>query len=52
MYIYEKKQSKVKKFFGILLLIKTNKNIKENILILSIIYFGGVIIGLIVDVII
>ena len=37
---------------GILLLFKTNKNIKENILILSIIYFVGVIIGLIVDVII
>ena len=35
---------------GILLLFKTNKNIKENLLILSIIYFVGVIIGLIVDV--
>jgi len=37
---------------GILLLFKTNKNIKENIFILSIIYFIGVIIGIIVDIII
>ena len=37
---------------GILLLFKTNKNIKENITILSIIYFIGVIIGIIVDLII
>lgn len=37
---------------GILLLFKTNKNIKENILILSIIYFVGVSIGIIVDFII
>ena len=34
---------------GILLLFRTNKNIKENIAILSIIYFIGVIIGIIVD---
>lgn len=34
---------------GILLLFKTNKNIKENISILSIIYIIGVIIGIIVD---
>lgn len=34
---------------GILLLFKTNKNIKENIIILSIIYFVGVIIGILVD---
>ena len=37
---------------GILLLFKTNKNMKENILILSIIYFTGVILGMIVDLII
>ena len=37
---------------GILLLFKTNKNMKENITILSIIYLVGVIIGLIVDLII
>ena len=37
---------------GILLLFKTNKNLKENILILSIIYLTGVIIGFIVDLII
>ena len=36
---------------GILLLFRTNKNIKENIIILSIIYFIGVVIGIIVDVI-
>ena len=36
---------------GILLLFKTNKNIKENVLILSIIYFVGVILGILVDVI-
>lgn len=35
---------------GILLLFKTNKNIKENISILSIIYFVGVFIGMIVDI--
>ena len=34
---------------GILLLFKTNKNIKENILIMSIIYFVGVLVGIIVD---
>ena len=37
---------------GILLLFKTNKNIKENILILSIIYLVGVIVGMIIDLII
>ena len=37
---------------GILLLFRTNKDIKENITILSIIYFVGVINGLIVDIII
>ena len=37
---------------GILLLFRTNKNIKENLLILSIIYFVGVILGIIVDLII
>ena len=37
---------------GILLLFKTNKNIKENITILSIIYFVGVIVGILVDFII
>lgn len=36
---------------GILLLFKTNKNIKENLSILSIIYFVGVIIGIIVDIV-
>ena len=34
---------------GLLILFRTNKNLKENILILSIIYFTGVIIGMIVD---
>lgn len=37
---------------GILLLFKTNKDFKENISILSIIYFIGVIVGIIVDFII
>ena len=37
---------------GILLLFKTNKNIKENILILTIIYFVGIIMGIIIDLII
>ena len=37
---------------GILLLFRTNKNIKENITILSIIYFVGVIVGIVVDLII
>lgn len=36
---------------GLLLLFRTNKNIKENILILSIIYFVGVLVGFIVDLI-
>ena len=36
---------------GILLLFKTNKNLKENITILSIIYFVGVLIGFIIDLI-
>lgn len=34
---------------GILLLFKTNKNIKENMLIVSIIYVVGVLVGIIVD---
>ena len=34
---------------GILLLFKTNKNLKENIFILSIIYCVGVVLGVIVD---
>ena len=37
---------------GILLLFKTNKNIKENLLVMSIIYFVGVLVGIIVDFII
>lgn len=37
---------------GILLLFKNNKSMKENLTILSIIYFVGVIIGLIIDLII
>ena len=37
---------------GILVLFRTNKNIKENISILSIIYIIGVIVGIIVDLII
>ena len=37
---------------GILLLFKSNKNMKENISILSIIYIVGVLVGLIVDFII
>lgn len=37
---------------GILLLFKSNKNIKENISILSIIYFVGIIVGILVDLII
>jgi hypothetical protein len=36
----------------LLLLFKTNKNLKENILILSIIYFSGVVVGLLIDFII
>ena len=34
---------------GILLLFRTNKNLKENISILSIIYFTGVFVGFLVD---
>ena len=34
---------------GILLLFKTNKNVKENIVVASIIYFVGIILGIIVD---
>lgn len=37
---------------GILLLFKTNKNLKENIIILSIVYFIGVLLGILVDLII
>ena len=37
---------------GILLLLKNNKNIKENIFIISIIYFVGVLLGILVDIII
>jgi hypothetical protein len=37
---------------GILLLFRTNKNIKENLLVLSIIYTTGVFIGILVDLII
>ena len=37
---------------GILLLFKTNKNIKENLSILSIIYMVGIIIGIIADLVI
>jgi len=36
---------------GILLLFKTNKNLKQNITILSIIYIVGVVIGMLVDII-
>ena len=34
---------------GILLLFKQNKNLKENITVLSIIYFVGVVVGILVD---
>ena len=37
---------------GILLLFRTNKNLKENITILTIIYFVGVIIGILTDLVI
>ncbi len=37
---------------GILLLFRTNKNLKENLSVLGIIYFVGVIIGLLVDLVI
>ena len=36
---------------GILLLFKQNKNIKENLTILSIIYFIGVLVGILVDIV-
>lgn len=35
---------------GILVLFRTNKNIKENLFILGVIYFIGVILGLIIDI--
>ena len=37
---------------GILLLFKSNKNVKENIFILSIIYFTGVVLGILIDILI
>ena len=37
---------------GLLLLFKTNKNMKENIQVLSIIYFVGIIVGILVDLVI
>lgn len=37
---------------GILLLFKQNKNLKENISVLSIIYFVGVLVGILVDLVI
>ena len=37
---------------GILLLFRLNKNLKENISILSIIYVIGVVVGLLVDLVI
>ena len=37
---------------GILLLFKTNKNLKENLIILSIVYIVGVLLGIVVDIII
>ena len=37
---------------GILLLFKTNKNIKENMLILSLVYIIGIVIGILVDIVI
>ena len=37
---------------GLLLLFRTNKNLKENIQILSIIYLTGVIVGILVDLVI
>ena len=37
---------------GILLLFKENKNIKENFIILSVIYFVGIAIGILVDLVI
>lgn len=37
---------------GILLLFRTNNNIKENMTVLSIIYFVGVVVGILVDLVI
>ena len=37
---------------GILLLFKSNKDLKENVKVLSIVYIVGVIIGIIVDLIV
>ena len=37
---------------GILLLFRVNKNIKENILVLSVVYFVGVLVGILVDLVI
>ena len=37
---------------GILLLFKQNKNLKENVTVLSIIYFVGVVVGILVDLVI
>ena len=37
---------------GLLLLFRTNKNVKENIQILSIVYLTGVIVGILVDLVI
>ena len=37
---------------GILLLFKTNKSLKENLTVLSIIYLTGIIVGMLVDIII
>ena len=37
---------------GILLLFKSNKNIKENLIILSIIYIVGILVGIVVDLVI
>ena len=36
---------------GLLILFRTNKNIKENMTILAIIYFVGVIIGYLLDIV-
>lgn len=37
---------------GILLLFKQNKNLKENVTVLSVIYFVGVVVGILVDLVI
>lgn len=37
---------------GILLLFKTNKYLKENLIVLSVIYSVGVIIGILIDIVI